>query len=282
VSVSRHLQQAFVLGFVETRVASSAYRVFSVEADLVRRLGLQSACVVKSADSMAATERLLAGPAARKLDELLAPGSVIGVSNGRTVAAVVSEARRARSSDLDVVTLIGGIGRAESFSQTGEICRALADRLGGRAWILPLPAVVDSAEVAAALRKSNAAADVFSLIDRVSVAVFGVGSMQSGSSTFQHGLFDEAHLGATVAWGAAGSICARFYDSSGAMLHSDLDTRTLSIDLSQLASAPRRFGVAFGLEKVTAIYAAIRGQLINHLATDSDTAFGLLALTDKR
>jgi deoxyribonucleoside regulator len=281
-TVSRHLQQAFVLGFVETRVASSAYRMFSVEADLVRRLRLQSACVVKSAESLAATERLLAGPAARKLDELVAPGSVIGVSNGRTLAAVVSEASRARSSDLDVVTLIGGIGRAESSSQTGEICRALADRLGGRAWSLPLPAVVDSAEVAAALRKSNAAADVFSLIDRVSVAVFGVGSMQSGSSTFQHGLFDDAHLGAMVARGAAGSICARFYDSRGAMLHSDLDTRTLSIDLSQLASAPARFAVAFGLEKLTAIYAAIRSQLINHLATDSVTAFGLLALTDKR
>jgi deoxyribonucleoside regulator len=163
-----------------------------------------------------------------------------------------------------------------------RVCRALADRLRGRAWILPLPAVVDSAEVAAALKKSNAAADVFSPIDRVSVAVFGVGSTQSGSSAFQHGLFDEAHLGAMVARGAAGSICARFYDSSGAMLHSDLDARTLSIDLSQLASAPRRFGVAFGPEKVTAIYAAIRSQLVNHLATDSDTAFGLLALADKQ
>jgi DNA-binding transcriptional regulator LsrR (DeoR family) len=139
-TVSRHLQQAFALGFVETRVASSAYRMFSVEADLVRRLRLQSAWVVKSAETLAATERLLAGPAARKLDELVAPGSVIGVSNGRTLAAVVSEASRARSSDLDVVTLIGGIGRAESSSQTGEICRALADRLEE----------VDSAEVVAA------------------------------------------------------------------------------------------------------------------------------------
>jgi DNA-binding transcriptional regulator LsrR (DeoR family) len=123
---------------------------------------------------------------------------------------------------------------------------------------------------------------VFSLIDRVSVAVFGVGSMQSGSSTFQHGLFDDTHLAAMIARGVAGSICARFYDSGGAMLHSDLDTRTVSIDLSPLASAPARFAVAFGLEKLTAIFAAIRSQLINHLATDSDTAFGLLALADKR
>ena len=123
---------------------------------------------------------------------------------------------------------------------------------------------------------------MFSLIDRVSVAVFGVGSMQSGSSTLQHGLFDDTHLAAMIARGAVGSICARFYDSGGAMLHSDLDTRTVSIDLSPLASAPARGAVAFGLEKLTAIFAAIRRQLINHLETDSDTAFGLLALADKR
>ena len=141
-----------------------------------------------------------------------------------------------------------------------------------------MPAVVESASIADALKGSSTAAEVFSLIDRLSVAAFGVGSMMRGSSTFQHGLFDEAHLGAMVARGAAGSICARFYDSNGVMLHSDSDARTLSIDLDRLALAPIRFGVAFGSEKVTAIFAAIRGKLINHLATDSETAIALLAL----
>jgi DNA-binding transcriptional regulator LsrR (DeoR family) len=51
----------------------------------------------------------------------------------------------------------------------------------------------------------------------------------------------------------------------------------VSINLSPLASAPARFAVAFGLEKLTTIFVAIRSQRINHLATDSDTAFGLLA-----
>ena len=189
-TVSRHLQQASALGLVETRVASSAYRDFALEAELVRRLGLVSACVVRSGSSVAATERVLAAAAARKLDEFVTPGAVIGVSNGRTLAAVASEARRARNADLDVVTLIGGIGRAELSSQTGEICRSLADRLGGRAWILPVPAVVEFASMAVALRGSSAAAEVFALVRRLSVAAFGVGSMAPGSSTFQHGLFD--------------------------------------------------------------------------------------------
>lgn len=278
-TVSRHLQQASTLGFVEMRVVSSAYRDFAVEAELIRRLGLSSACVVQSADSSAATERLLAEAAARKLDEFISPGAVIGVSNGRTLAAVVSEARRSRTTDIDIVTLIGGIGRAESFSQTGEICRTLADKLGGHAWILPVPAVVESANIADALRSSSAAAEVFSVVSRLSVVAFGVGAMVPGSSTFQHGLFDPDHLSAMVVRGAAGSICARFYDNNGAMLHSDLDSRTMSINLAQLAAVRTKFGVAFGQDKVSAIFAAIRGRLINHLSTDSETAASLIALT---
>jgi len=276
-TVSRHLKQALVLGFVEMRVASSAYRDFAVEAELVRRFGLASACVVQMAASTAATERLLSGAAARKLQEFLARGAVIGVSNGRTLAGVVAEMRNSGTPDVDIVTLIGGIGRAESSSQTSEICRTLATKLGGRAWLLPVPAVVESSGTADALKSTSAAADAYSLIGRLSVAAFGIGAMAPGTSTFQHGLFDHAHLEAMVARGAVGSICARFYDANGAMLRSDLDGRTLSINLDQLSAVPVKFGVAFGLEKVAAIAAAIRGRLLNHLATDRATADALIS-----
>ena len=81
-----------------------------------------------------------------------------------------------------------------------------------------------------------------------------------------------------AARGAKGSICARFYDGDGAMLHSEQDACTLSIDLDKLALAPTKFGVAFGPDKVTAIFAAIRGRLLNHLASDSETADALIRL----
>jgi DNA-binding transcriptional regulator LsrR (DeoR family) len=257
-TVSRHLRLARTLGLVETRVASSAYRDFGIEAALVSRLGLASACVVRNAGPGAATERVLAGAAARRLDEC-SSRAVVGVSNRRTVAAVVAEARRGRSVEVDVVTLIGGIGRARSASQTGEICRTLAERLGGRAWILPSRRGRERRD-RAALRASRAAAEVLALVDRLSVAVFGVGSMGPGSSTYQHGLFAEAHLGAMAARGAVGSICARFYDGDGAMLRSGQDACTLSIGLDRLARVPVRFAIACGPDKVDAIRAAIRGR----------------------
>src|SRR5690606_21914142 len=124
---SRYLQKALALGFVETRVVSSAYRQFATEAELVRKFGLTNACVVPTMETVVATEQQLAQSTARVIRDLVAPGAIFGVSNGRTVAATVGEVQRGRSSDVEVITLIGGVARAESSSGTSEICRALAE-----------------------------------------------------------------------------------------------------------------------------------------------------------
>lgn len=275
-TISRYLQKAIALGFVETRVVSSAYRQFAKEAELVRKFGLSNACVVPTMDSHAATEQQLAQSTARVIRDLVTRGAVFGVSNGRTVAATVAEVQRGRSSDVDVITLIGGVARAESSSGTSEICRALAEKLGGQAWMLPVPAVVPNAEIAQAIVASDAAVTVFERMQRLSVAIFGIGAMTPGSSTFQHGLFDQAHLAELIERGAAGSICARFFDFDGNVLQSDLDDRTISIALSQLKEVPTRLGIAFGSDKVDAILASMQGGYVSHLATDSDTADLLL------
>jgi DNA-binding transcriptional regulator LsrR (DeoR family) len=275
-TVSRYLKQALDTGLVEIRVASRAFRNVELERSLVRRLGLAAAVVVERQPSAAETRRLLGNAVARALDELLVSGAVIGVSNGETVAAVAAEARRARHVGLEVVTLIGGVGRAEEPTHTGEICRTLAGRIGGRAWILPLPAVIDSPQAAALLYRSEPAREIFTLIDRMSVALVGVGAMTPGSSTFQHGLFTLDRLGEMSRRDAVGSICARFFDADGRIIASDLDERTLSITLERLAATPHRLGVAMGAEKVAAIRAAMRGGLINRLGTDAPTAQAVL------
>ena len=120
--------------------------------------------------------------------------------------------------------------------------------------------------------------DQFVEVVRVLLAALedGFGGAQALALAGQHGLFAEAHLGAMAARGAVGSICARFYDGDGAMLRSGQDACTLSIGLDRLAEVPVRFAIACGPDKVDAIRAAIRGGLVNHLATDGETAAALL------
>lgn len=276
-TVSRHLKEAMRLGFVEVRVASRAFRNVGLERRLTREFGLAAAVVVDAQTSSIEMSRVLGNAAARVLEDLLVSGSVVGVSNGDAVASVIGEARRSRSTNIDVVTLIGGVGRAEEPSHSGEICRSLAEKLGGRAWILPVPAVVDGAAVATTLRGTAAVQNVFALMERLSIAVVGIGAMTPNSSTFRHGLFTDAHLRDMVSRHAVGSICARFYDETGTPLPTELGARTMSMTLERLAQVPHRVAVAHGRDKVPAIRAAIRGGLINVLGTDGPTAEALLA-----
>ncbi len=276
-TISRHLKQAMDLGIVEVRVAARAYRSFDLERKLARKFNLESAVVVATQRNASATLRLLGKAADKSLSDFLTDGAVVGVSNGETVAAVAESIRRSRASDLNVVTLIGGVGRAEEPGQTGQICRTMASKVGAKAWILPLPAVVENSEVAAAFRGTQAYTEVFSLVEGMSVALIGVGAMTPDSSTYLHGHFSRELLDDVIEKHAVGTICARFFDRNGKVIPTDIDARTISISLAQLSTVPVKFGVAIGGEKSHAIRAAIKGGLMNVLGTDSDTAEILLS-----
>lgn len=276
-TISRHLKQAMELGIVEIRVAARASRNFELERQLARKFNLDSAIVVSSQKNKNDTLALLGKTSGIALGEFLKDGAIVGVSNGETVAAVADNMRRSRASDINVVTLIGGVGRPEEPGQTGQICRSFASRIGGDAWVLPVPAVVESSEIAAAFRSTKAHREVFSLVEKTTIALIGIGSTTPGSSTFQHGHFSSELLEDIVENNAVGTICARFFDINGEVTPTDIDSRTISISLKQLAAVPVKFGVAIGNDKTRAIMAAIRGGLISVLGTDSAAAEALLA-----
>ncbi len=76
--------------------------------------------------------------------------------------------------------------------------------------------------------------------------------------------------------GAIGEISAQFFDADGRPCPSELDERLVGLKLAEMIGIPVRTAIAFGLEKVSAIAAALAGRLANVLVTDTDTAIALL------
>jgi DNA-binding transcriptional regulator LsrR (DeoR family) len=276
-TVSRALKDAFDLGFIEIRVAPHALRNAELERQLSARLDLRAAVVIDELASPAETLRRLGGAVARLIEQRLTAGDVIGVSDGATLAMVAAEATRGRTTDVDIVSLIGGVGKPQEESHSSEVCRTFSTAFGGRGWQLPAPAIVDDAQVAATLRGMSTIRPVFDLMSRLTWAVFGLGGMAGGSSTVvRAGAITAGDLAHLAEQGAVGTICARFFDADGAPVGSDLDARTLSITLDELRQARNRFVVASGAEKVAPLLAARRGDLFNGLGTDSATARRLM------
>lgn len=274
-TVSRVLRAAMDLGFVEIQVTASGWRDAELEHKLIQRFGLAAAVVVQNRET-GGPFGILPRALANAIEERLTAGTVIGVSDGETVAALAAAVRRGKSDDVDVVSMIGGLGAAQVHTYSTEIGRLFAANIGGRAWQLPAPAVVENVEAARSLLGMALVRSVFEKMNRASIAVVGVGAMTPQAAVFSHGMIDPSEIEAIKAKGAVGSICARFYDRNGSPIRSEFDDRTIAIPLADLAKIELRFGAALGSTKREAIGAALRGDLINALATDASTAQALL------
>jgi len=96
-------------------------------------------------------------------------------------------------------------------------------------------------------------------------------------------IITRAELDGLLRNGAVGDIALRYYDASGECIESDINDRIIGMTLriigmtlEQIKQVPKVVGVSGGPDKLPAIRAALRGQLINVLITDSATAEGLL------
>lgn len=275
-TVSRALKAAMDLGFVEIQISPTGLRDFAMERRLAQAFGLDFAVVVQPRGGNAGD--VLGRAVARVVEDRVAAGSVVGVSDGDTVASVAAAARRARTSDVDVVSLIGGVGAPQIPSHSSEVCRTLANGLGARAWQLPVPAIVDSAEAAAHLLQTSTVSTVFELMKRATIALVGIGEISPLATVFRHGVIPTDRIGKIAAAGAVGTICGWFYGADGKVIPTEFDDCTLSVSPTVLRSVPTRLGVALHAEKAAAIRAAIAGGWINAVGLDSDTAEALLKL----
>ncbi|MEQ8699287.1 MAG: sugar-binding transcriptional regulator [Bauldia litoralis] len=276
-TVSRSLRQAMALGFVEIRVVPQSTRRNDYERLLQERFGLETVIVVASGNEESATLETLGRAVADYLMTLLRPDAVIGVSDGRTTAAVARHVRRTDLSGIEVVPLIGGVGGAKLPTHPYEVALTLAHGLGVANRPLPVPAAVDSEETAAALLASPIVRTAFEVIARCDVALVGVGTISKDAAIVRHGVVSAEDMEtARTQLKAAGTVCARFYDSKGASIPSWIDSRMLTVTLEQLKAVPWRLGVAIGAGKVSAMKAAVDGGLFNVLGTDEQTAAALL------
>lgn len=277
-TVSRALKSAHDLGYIEFQITPKAFRDAAIEQRLKAHLGLRLAIVVENRSGALTPVETLGKAVARVIEDMLKPGDVLGVSDGATIAAVAAAARRTSARDVDVVALIGGVGAPEHYTHSSEVCRRLAQGLGVQAWQLPVPAIVDDADAARLLRDTGTVRGVFAMMDRLAVAVVGIGAITATAMAFRDGFIAPGKIEEVRARGAIGTICGRFFGRDGRPVGTEFDARTLSITLDGLSRVPLSIGAALTPFKAEAIRAAVAGGIVNAIATDVETAEALLAL----
>jgi DNA-binding transcriptional regulator LsrR (DeoR family) len=278
-TISRLLKRAEKAGIVRITVSvpSGAYPEF--EEALQEKYRLKEAIVVDSVEDDDRLVRDLGPASAYYVETTLKPNDVVGLSSWSAALLAMVDAMQpnTRTAGVRVVQILGGVGNPSAEVHATHLTQRFANLVGGSATLLPAPGVVGSAEARRVLMKDRFVQEAVRLIDTVTLALVGIGSIEPSRLLAASGnVFSSSELDSLRAQGAVGDICLRFFDRQGEPVTTPLNDRVIGMDLGQLRRASRVVGVAGGKRKAAAIRGALVGGLVNVLITDRNTAALLL------
>ncbi len=274
--VSRLLQEARDTGIVKIQIVDPGARGTRLESSLREKFGLKHAIVVPSDKQDTVLKSRMGSALITLLDQLLTENTTLGVSWGSTLQAATEHLKPRLVKNMTVVQLNGGVSKAELDTHATEIAGRMGENYQAIPYLLPLPAIVDTAELKKAIISDRNIAKTLKLAREADIAVFTVGAFGSKSVLVQADYFEEAEVQALIQAGAVADICSRLIKADGSICSPELDDRTIGIELAELKARPFSIAVAGGLNKAQAIRAGLAGGYFISLITDEDVARQLL------
>ncbi|WP_150526593.1 sugar-binding transcriptional regulator [Roseibium sediminis] len=200
--------------------------------------------------------------------------SVIGIGNGRTLAASVNAMGRQASPEVRFVSVLGGLTRSFAANPYDVIHR-IAQKTSADAFLMPAPLYANSAEDKTVMMQQFGIAATMDLIAEATLFIVGIGDI----GTSRGGISDSSLNGPTTAEdlrnsGAVAEVLGQFLDADGQMVASPYDDRVMAPALNSLRDR-EMVAIAGGTIKVPAIRAALLSGLLTGLITDEGTARAL-------
>ena len=274
--VSKLLQEAKELGIVRIEIVPVAERSPSLEAELKDRYGLLECVVVPVASDESQPAESVAKAAGQYLATLQPRPSIVGVSWGRTMAAVAHWLPQGWHSGVTVVQINGTMVRPLQSGRSNHVVETFARKGRGRAVPFPVPAILGEAVTREVLERDRIVGDVLEIARSADVVCLSIGALDDQSALVPSGNTEAADLEGLSARGAVGDILGRFITRDATIADPTIDARTTGLSLEDLRSAPSVICVVAGQSKLTVTQAVLRGKLVSTLILDDGLARALL------
>ena len=220
----------------------------------------------------------VAEEAAGYVDTLLNENSIIGISRGHTMQAIVNNLKPKKKLPIRVVQLIGVMNNPSQNNEELELTRSFANAYGGSYYNLFSPFVLDVEETRKVLNRVSGIDKTMELAKQADIILtsLGIFSLEDKNILWNAYLTPEEKEN-LVKKGAVGLFCGHYYDRNGKILEDDIHQRIAGLTAEQIICNKKHIiGVATGREKVLPILGALRGKLIKTLITDEYTALNIL------
>jgi len=179
--------------------------------------------------------------------------------------------------DVEVYTLMGGAGTADSVRQPDIIARQLLNKYSGTGHIINAPYVCQSETLCQAIKEEPSIAAVLQNSKEADLTLVGIGEKPTEDEAYiTRYYYGQEAVSQLVEAGACGDICANFFDLEGKPCDVPLKRRIVGIDLADLRYHKNVVAISGGPKKYQSVLGALRGGYVNVLITDRFTAEAVL------
>ncbi|GGE58434.1 sugar-binding transcriptional regulator [Nesterenkonia cremea] len=265
--VARLLDQARDEGIVRITIVDPT-QAGQGRGDLAARLGINSVTVVpqRSDETMRSA---LARQVAQILPQRVHDGGRLGVAWSRTLMHLPEHLDALPR--VDIVQLVGPLSApGSSTAASSTLIHTLGSYSGGQVWPLPTPLIVDSPEVAAALRPLEEVSAALEAAASLDVAVVAIGGWGPGASTLWGRMGEQEQERARAA-GVVSECSGILMDIEGNVAESGMEDRVIGVRPEQLKRA-HVIAVAAAVEHPEAVLAAVRAGVVDDLVLSAELA----------
>ena len=271
-TVSRSLALAKQRGWVEIQVKDPSREFRELEISLEKTYDLKECIVVPSFVKRENTLKALAASMDGLLPRVLKPGGILGVSWGETLKGLGETLGGHPNLKTDVVPIIGAMGKIETGVYPNAIAQVYASKLGGRAYLVNTPALVDTAAARWTVIRDSHFTPIQELWSRIDAALLSVSSVDEEASVYRTGIFNRKELASLREIGVVCATNFNFLDAAGNPVPNPISDRLINLGYQELREIKNVIIAAFGRVKVPSILSALKGKTAEILITDEETA----------
>ena len=277
--VAKLLDEAVKEGVVNITINEPKDTYLDLENSLEERFKIYRAVVVGTSFNYEETRRNIGIGAANCLIGMVYDNDTVGIAWGTTIYEMVNSLPASvNRSNISVVQLTGGLNQVSADFNAIELTSKVAKIFDAKSYQLYAPAIVDSEETKKVLFSESNIKKTIEMFNTVNIAVVGIGSVipKPSSMLYRDGFIGKNDFESILSSNAVGDINSYFYDENGERCETELERRTIGMNLDQLRRVRYTIGVAGGEFKVDAIYSALKGKIVNLIVTDNKTAEAVL------
>ena len=275
VQVTRLLAEARKRGEVDIRINASISSVIEVERAVEQAFGIAKVIIAPMASKELDPTKAIASVAGQFISDYVHSDMKIGVGWGRTLYSTLPHIRGRDLKKVRVISLLGGISQAKRFNPA-EFAWQFAELFNGEGYLVPAPALVDSAETKHALLERCGINQIFELADNLDVAFLSAGGIEGITTSYRLGHVSEADRQSLIAAGAVGDLLYNFISEDGGLVDHNVNKRVISIGIDRLKNAKDRILISGGKEKVKVLLGCLRLVKPTVFITDEFTAKAIL------